>query len=141
MTTEVRGEVRKVWRWEDQCGAEAPPDVDKRDLVKAWLWDVEGIDIEACTDAEVADLADRARFCRLYSVVKADLDNSWCDTEVGGFHSEGSGKRTKDAWFIDVDSIYDVADAVISRRDVSRADDPAKPVGIGPHSSTSPEAP
>ena len=123
----------RIWRWENQCGAEAPPDVERRLVVAEWLWD-EGTNIADCTDAEVTGLVERMRFCRLYSVVKRDHEHLDPD-DCGGFHSEGSGKRSMDAWFIDTASIYGVADAVVSRRSESRAAEPTKSVGIGPDST------
>lgn len=90
----------KVWRWEEGYGAEGDRDADKREIIRGWLWDAEGLDLDSLTPETIARLESKMYFLTLRSVVKADhhfLDPDEC----GGFHSEASGRRTKPAWFIE----------------------------------------
>lgn len=103
-----------VWRFEDQLGCAAPRDIDVLEVVMVWLHEFEDLHLEDLRNEEVLLLAEATTFVPLFSVVKRDHDHIDPD-DRGGWHSDGSGKRVKDAWFIESATFSAVVDAVLAR--------------------------
>lgn len=87
----------RTWRWEGDHGAEASADVDRDLVIAAWLHADEGMRIDQLDADEIERLRSGMRFHVLHSVVKRDHDHIDPD-DCGGWHSEGSGRRTKETW-------------------------------------------
>ena len=102
-----------VWVWLDggsrdnAYGVEAPQDAGRADLLDAVLDYLNGdVDDAALTPEVRARLEAEFYYIPLFSVVTRDLE--WLDADLGSFHSEGSGKRVKHAWFVPYESVRKV---------------------------------
>lgn len=108
-----------VWWWTgddgDGYGCEASKDADKAEILAEWLGFTEGLDLADLTDDEQAQMLAAMYFLPLRSVVKADHDFIDPDS-CGGWHSEGSGRRVRPAWFIDGPTFRYLMERVIDRK-------------------------
>lgn len=79
--------------------AEGSPDLPLRDVLAEFLW-ADGYDIDVRPESLIEEGIDLLQSGWLRSIVKSDLDLVF-DAELGDFHTDGSGNRTKHFWWVD----------------------------------------
>jgi len=92
----------EVWRASGDGfirGLDAPRDADPDAVLKAFLWELEGLDPSELNEAECFEMLDCISFAPMWSVLKADREDLGDD--CGEFHTDGSGARRRDAWWLE----------------------------------------